>query len=119
MRRIVLLAAAGSIALACAGCASQPKAGTASGAKPSAESSVTAGLVHNVASLAKFKRIRKGMAYDHVVSIMGSGGAQNTGVTAGKNRITVFTWTGPDSVGQMTVTFAKGKVISLTEAGLP
>ena len=117
MNKIVVLAVVGSIALVVTGCGPQPKQGTAAVAtRPSVESTAPASRIvrNDVATLAKYNKIKRGMTYDRVASIMGSRGVLNSGAGGGKNHVQVFYWLAPDDVSTMNVTFAKGRVIGKT-----
>ena len=134
MRRIVAAVVSGMVALTLAGCSSQPVAtGKNVFSSGSSETAAPAkGTTRNGgATLAKYNKVKNGMTYAHVVSILGSEGVLNTSegnalggedqplrVKAPGAGVKQYTWLGPDSASRVTVNFSKGKVVSKSESGL-
>lgn len=78
------------------------------------------GVVDNTMTLDKFNSIRIGMTYRQVVKIIGADGQLGSVVDIGppEYKTELYHWYAANGIGNATITFQNGKVISMAQAGL-
>jgi outer membrane protein assembly factor BamE (lipoprotein component of BamABCDE complex) len=70
------------------------------------------------ATLAKFKKIKKGMSYEQVVAILGVPHVTIGKKTSGDITVALYGWYGTDQFATLVVSLTNGKVGSMSQSGL-